>query len=118
MASKDVKCAACGKFLSVSVHVCLWVSVFRVDVTLRFVLLFCTYDVDVHVLAVAEHCFEKNVLSQPIFARVPQTRSREHIDFADSISMALISLVVESMICGTEHGIFLKFHGSRGGVSQ
>ena len=36
----------------------------------------------------------------------------------DSLSMALISLVVESTICGTEHGIFLKFHGSRGGVSQ
>ena len=36
----------------------------------------------------------------------------------DSFSMALISLVVESTICGTEHGIFLKFHGSRGGVSQ
>ena len=36
----------------------------------------------------------------------------------DSLSMALISLVVESTICGTERGIFLKFHGSRGGVSQ
>ena len=28
--------------------------------------------------------------------------------------MAWISLVVESTMCGTEHGIFLKFHGSRG----